>query len=59
MFPHNYVVHRRVGEEIEPGRVGGGVMLAVSDFNHSGLKCEFEPHEQEILICECKLADKK
>ena len=35
LFPHNYVVHRRDREEIEPGRVGGGVMLAVSDIIHS------------------------
>ena len=55
LFPHNYVVHRRDSEEIEPGRVGGGVMLTVSDFIHSEGKCEFEPHDQEI--CECKPAD--
>ena len=28
LFPHNYVVHLR-------DRVGGGVVLAVSDFIHS------------------------
>ena len=56
LFPHDYVVHRRDREEIEPGRVGGGVMLAVSDFIR---KCEFEPHDQEILVCECKPADSK
>ena len=35
LFPHNYVVHRRDREEIEPGRVGGGVMLAVTSFTQS------------------------
>ena len=59
LFPHNYAVHRRDREEIEPGRVGGGAMLAVSDFIHSERKCEFEPHDQEILVCESKPADSK
>ena len=34
-------------------------MLAVSDFIHSERKCEFELHDQEILVCECKPADSK
>ena len=59
LFPHNYVVHRRGREVIEPSKVGGGVMLAVSDFIHLERKCEFEPHDQEILVCECKPADSK
>ena len=59
LFPHNYVLHRRDREEIEPCGVGGGVMLAVSDFIHSERKCESEPHDQVILVCECKPADSK
>ena len=34
-------------------------MLAVSDFIHSERQCEFEPDDQEILVCECKPADSK
>ena len=32
-------------------------MLAASDSIHS--KCEFEPHDQDILVCEPKPADSK
>ena len=59
LFPHNYIVHRRDREESQPGRVGGGVLLAVNDSIHSERKPEFEPPDHEILVCECKPTNTK
>ena len=34
-------------------------MLAVSDFIDAERKCEFEPHDQDILVCKFKPAHSK